>query len=92
MYSFKRPSDDLGGSAAGRTEEEPQMIEFSWSPSEDDNTASAGLTYALRIGTASGKSDVFDAKANADGSRRNLPEPADKPAIYGSVKRVPRNY
>ena len=30
--------------------------------------------------------------ANADGSRRNLPEPADKPAIYGSAKRLPRNY
>ena len=30
--------------------------------------------------------------AQADGSNRNLPEPADKPAIYGSVKRVPRNY
>ena len=30
--------------------------------------------------------------ANADGSRRNLPEPADKPAIYGTAKRMPRNY
>lgn len=30
--------------------------------------------------------------AQADGSNRNLPEPADKPAIYGTVKRVPRNY
>ena len=29
---------------------------------------------------------------NADGSRRNLPEPADKPAIYGTAKRMPRNY
>ena len=30
--------------------------------------------------------------AQADGSNRNLPEPADKPAIYGKVKRAPRNY
>jgi hypothetical protein len=30
--------------------------------------------------------------ANADGSRRNLPEPADKPSIYGTAKRMPRNY
>ena len=30
--------------------------------------------------------------ADADGSRRNLPEPADKPAIYGTAKRMPRNY
>jgi hypothetical protein len=30
--------------------------------------------------------------AEADGSRRNLPEPADKPSIYGSAKRMPRNY
>ena len=30
--------------------------------------------------------------ADADGSRRNLPEPADKPAIYGSARRLPRNY
>jgi hypothetical protein len=30
--------------------------------------------------------------ADADGSRRNLPEPSDKPSIYGSAKRMPRNY
>ena len=30
--------------------------------------------------------------AQADGSNRNLPEPADRPAIYGTVKRAPRNY
>ena len=46
------------------------MMEFNWEPSEDDNTLSAGLTYALRIGTASGKSDIFDAQANVDGSRK----------------------
>ena len=30
--------------------------------------------------------------AQADGSNRNLPDPADRPAIYGTVKKVPRNY
>ena len=30
--------------------------------------------------------------AQADGSNRNLPEPANRPAIYGTVKRAPRNY
>jgi hypothetical protein len=28
----------------------------------------------------------------ANGSRRNLPAPADKPAIYGSARRQPQNY
>jgi hypothetical protein len=69
MYSFRRPSDG-GDNPSARIQEERQMMEFSWSASEDDNTASAGLTYALRIGTASGKSDIFDAQANADGSRK----------------------
>ena len=45
------------------------MMEFSWSASEDDNTASAGLTYALRIGTSQGEGDILDANANQDGSR-----------------------
>jgi hypothetical protein len=30
--------------------------------------------------------------AEADGSRSNLPAPADKPKIFGSVERLPRNY
>jgi hypothetical protein len=29
---------------------------------------------------------------NANGSRSNLPEPADKPEIYGSVRQQPRHY
>ena len=70
MYSFRRPSDG-GDNPLARIQEERQMMEFNWEPSEDDNTASAGLTYALRIGTASGKSDIFDAQANADGSRKS---------------------
>ena len=29
---------------------------------------------------------------NANGSRSNLPPPADKPAIFGSARRLPRHY
>jgi hypothetical protein len=29
---------------------------------------------------------------NANGSRSNLPAPADKPEIFGSVGHQPRNY
>jgi hypothetical protein len=28
----------------------------------------------------------------ADGSRSNLPTPADKPEVYGSARRLPRQY
>ena len=68
MYSFRRASDN-GNNPSGRTQAAFQMMEFRWSASEDDNTASAGLTYALRIGTALGKGDILDANANQDGSR-----------------------
>jgi hypothetical protein len=68
MYSFRRASDN-GNNPSGRTQAAFQMMEFRWSASEDDNTASAGLTYALRIGTTSGKGDILDANANQDGSR-----------------------
>jgi len=30
--------------------------------------------------------------SEADGSRNKLPAPADKPEIFGSVSRQPRNY
>ncbi|MED5392148.1 MAG: adenylyl-sulfate reductase, partial [Pseudomonadota bacterium] len=30
--------------------------------------------------------------AEADGSRSNLPAPADKPEIFGSNNRLPRQY
>ena len=30
--------------------------------------------------------------AEADGSRSNLPPPADKPEVFGSVRRLPQNY
>ncbi|MDC6483653.1 FG-GAP-like repeat-containing protein [Cyclobacteriaceae bacterium] len=68
LYSFRRPSNNDNNSS-GRNQAELQMMEFSWSASEDDNTASAGLTYALRIGTSQGGGDILDANANQDGSR-----------------------
>mgnify|MGYP007000139210 CR=1 len=39
MYSFRRPSD-AGDKASARIQEERQLMEFKWEPSEDDNTAS----------------------------------------------------
>ena len=30
--------------------------------------------------------------AEANGTRSNLPRPADKPAVFGTVGRLPRNY
>jgi len=30
--------------------------------------------------------------AEADGSRSNLPTPADKPEVFGSARRLPRHY
>ncbi|MFZ9045341.1 MAG: FG-GAP-like repeat-containing protein, partial [Cyclobacteriaceae bacterium] len=46
------------------------FVQLNWSPSVDDFTASAGLTYSLRIGSSPGSNDILDAQANADGSRR----------------------
>jgi hypothetical protein len=37
MYSFRRPSDG-GDNLSARIQEERQMMEFNWEPSEDDNT------------------------------------------------------
>jgi hypothetical protein len=30
--------------------------------------------------------------AEADGSRSNLPGPADKPEVFGSTRQMPQNY
>jgi hypothetical protein len=30
--------------------------------------------------------------AEADGSRSNLPSPADKPEVFGSARTLPRHY
>ena len=48
------------------------MLTITWGNGVDDKTATADLTYALRIGTTSGGNDILAAHANADGSRRNF--------------------
>lgn len=45
-------------------------LKISWMCGKDKETSSCDLTYELRIGTASGKGDVFYGNSNADGSRR----------------------
>ncbi len=48
------------------------ILTVNWGSGADTKTATADLTYALRVGTASGKQDILHAHANADGSRRNF--------------------
>ena len=48
------------------------MLTITWGNGVDDKTATADLTYALRIGTTPGGNDILVAHANADGSRRNF--------------------
>ena len=48
------------------------LLTISWGNGVDDKTATADLTYALRIGTTAGGNDILAAHANADGSRRNF--------------------
>ena len=45
------------------TETDTYDVEFAWNESVDDNTPSAGLTYALKVGTSEGASDIM--KVNA---------------------------
>lgn len=47
-------------------------LNVSWAPGKDAETSSCDLTYELRIGTESGKGDIFLGKSNADGTRRSL--------------------
>ena len=51
--------------------DELSLAEFSWSAASDDHTPVAGLTYALRIGTASGKEDVLSSDASSTGTRKS---------------------
>lgn len=48
------------------------FLTVTWGNGADDKTATADLTYALRIGTTAGGTDILSAHANADGSRRNF--------------------
>lgn len=57
------------------------LLEVFWDEGNDGNYSSCDLTYALRIGSASGKGDMVYAHANANGSRRNL-----APGNMGSKK------
>lgn len=47
-------------------------LKIMWEAGRDAETSPADLTYALRIGSAPGKGDMFYAHAYADGRRRNL--------------------
>jgi hypothetical protein len=47
-------------------------ITFSWNASTDTQTASAGLTYNLRIGTTPGGSQICSAMANPVSGYRNI--------------------
>jgi hypothetical protein len=48
------------------------FLTVTWGNGADDKTATADLTYALRIGTTAGGTDILSAHANADGNRRNF--------------------
>ena len=46
-----------------------RVVEFAWEPSTDDHTPQPGLTYALRIGTTPGGSEVLSSDASSTGLR-----------------------
>lgn len=47
-------------------------LKISWTRGKDAETSACDLTYELRIGSESGKGDIFLGKSNADGTRRAL--------------------
>lgn len=47
-------------------------LKITWKPGKDKETSTVDLTYALRIGSAPGKDDIYFSGANADGSRRDF--------------------
>ena len=68
----ERPSipDGLYTNQLGYDDEtQTYVVEFGWNPSTDDHTLSAGLTYALKMGTSSGASDVMKVDALPNGYR-----------------------
>lgn len=48
------------------------ILTVTWTDGSDSRTGKQDLTYALRIGTASGSMDILRPHSNADGSRRNF--------------------
>lgn len=55
---------------AVKSTQEATTILFTWEASSDENTLQPGLTYALRIGTTPGGSEIMSVNANTDGSRK----------------------
>ena len=49
-----------------------EQVAISWDLGSDKETSPVDLTYALRIGTETGKGDIVYAHAHPDGTRRNL--------------------
>lgn len=45
-------------------------LKISWKRGKDAETSACDLTYELRIGSGSGKGDIYFGRANADGTRR----------------------
>lgn len=48
------------------------MLKIEWQPGTDAETAACDLTYSVRIGSESGKSDILEAQATATGSRLRI--------------------
>ncbi|WP_455587514.1 T9SS type A sorting domain-containing protein [Bacteroides sp.] len=48
------------------------MLKINWELGKDDKSPSIDLTYALRIGSESGKGDIFYANADVNGRRLNI--------------------
>ena len=49
-----------------------QMLNISWDRGSDAESSALDLEYSIRIGSASGKSDIWFAAAGADGKQRSL--------------------
>ena len=47
-------------------------LKLSWLPGKDKESSTVDLTYALRVGSAPGKDDIYLSCANPDGSRRDF--------------------
>ena len=50
------------------------LVKLTWKAASDDNTPSAGLTYAVGIGSKPGATDVLDANADLTTGVRKTPE------------------
>ncbi len=48
----------------------PDAVVFTWEPASDSQTNGNALTYALRVGTSPGGSEVLAANANGSGQRK----------------------